>query len=52
MVGLLAFKFLKIPPYTPAGFDLTAHNSEGGDDTTRPRRQGNKNIFKKGTIIN
>jgi hypothetical protein len=25
--------------YTPAGFDLTTHNSAGGDVTTRPRRQ-------------
>jgi hypothetical protein len=32
--------FKKLPPYTPAGFDLTTHNSASGYDTTRPRRQG------------
>jgi hypothetical protein len=31
-----------LPLYTPAGFDLTTHNSAGGDDTFRPRRQGNR----------
>jgi hypothetical protein len=31
---------LKLQPYTASGFDLTTHNSAGGDDTTRPRRQG------------
>jgi hypothetical protein len=30
----------KLPTHTPAGFDLTAHNSAGVDDATRPRRQG------------
>jgi hypothetical protein len=34
------FKLIKQPTYTPAGFDLTTHNSAGGDDTTRPRRNG------------
>jgi hypothetical protein len=24
----------KLPPYTPVGFDLTTHNSTGGDDST------------------
>jgi hypothetical protein len=33
--------YLKLPPYTLAGFDLTTHNSAGGDDTTRPRRHSN-----------
>jgi hypothetical protein len=32
--------FLKLPPYTLAGFDLTAHNYAGGDETTRPCHQG------------
>jgi hypothetical protein len=32
--------FFKLPPYTPAGFYLTTHNSAGGDDATRPRRKG------------
>jgi hypothetical protein len=26
----------KQPAHTPAGFDLTTHNSAGGDDPTRP----------------
>jgi hypothetical protein len=34
------FLFLKLPPYTLAGFDLTTHTSAGGDDTTRPHRHG------------
>jgi hypothetical protein len=29
----------KLPPYTLAEFDLTFHNSDDGDDATRPRRQ-------------
>jgi hypothetical protein len=34
--------FYKISPYTLPGFDLTTHSSNviGGDDTTRPCRQG------------
>jgi hypothetical protein len=35
------FLIKNLPPYTLAGFDLTTHNSEGGDYTTRSRRQGN-----------
>jgi hypothetical protein len=31
--------FLNLPPHTQAGFELTTHNSAGGDDTTRPRLQ-------------
>jgi hypothetical protein len=35
----------KLRPYTLAGFDLTTNSSKissvaGGDDTTKPRRQG------------
>jgi hypothetical protein len=26
--------FQKLPPYTPAGFDLTTHKPAGGDDST------------------
>jgi hypothetical protein len=34
------FSSLKLPPFTPAGFDPTTHSSAGGGDTARPRRQG------------
>jgi hypothetical protein len=30
--------FLKLPPYTLAGFDLTTRSSADRDDSTRPRR--------------
>jgi hypothetical protein len=43
--------FLKLPPYTLKGFDLTTHSSShldsmaGGEYTTRPRRQGHSRII-------
>jgi hypothetical protein len=33
------------PMYSMAGFDLTAHFSAGGDDTTRARRHGRRKCF-------
>jgi hypothetical protein len=39
------FKATTLHRYTLAGFDLTTHYSAGGDDVTRPRRQGNKYVF-------
>jgi hypothetical protein len=30
--------FVKLPTFTPAGFDLTTHSSVGGDYTRRPAR--------------
>jgi hypothetical protein len=38
--------FFILPPHSPAGFDLTIHNSSGGDDTTRPGR-GQESFFLK-----
>jgi hypothetical protein len=39
--GLFDYFFVKkLPPYTLAGFDLTAQNFADGDDATRPCRQG------------
>jgi hypothetical protein len=37
-----SMNFLKLAPYTLAGFDLTTHcfSVAGGDDATRPRHQG------------
>jgi hypothetical protein len=32
--------FKKLPPYTPAGFNLTTHNSVAGVDSAKPCRQG------------
>jgi hypothetical protein len=36
---------LKFFSTTLAGFDLTTHNSAGGDDTTRPRRTNLEVLF-------
>jgi hypothetical protein len=41
----LNFSFFKLPPYTLAGFELSAHMLPSGDDTTRPRRQGAAKLF-------
>jgi hypothetical protein len=38
LICILAM-FLKLPPYTLAGFDLTTHSSASRDDTTKPRRR-------------
>jgi hypothetical protein len=40
MIYFIYFLIKKLPPYTPAGFDLTTHNSAGGDGAPRPCLQG------------
>jgi hypothetical protein len=42
--------FLKLPPYTLAGFDLTTRNNTGRDNTTRPRCQGKNIILYKSDL--
>jgi hypothetical protein len=43
--------FLKLLPYTMTGFDLTTHNSDSGNDTTRPLRQGVCSAFRPGICL-
>jgi hypothetical protein len=39
------FLFRRLPPYTLAGFDLTTHNSAGGDEMTPTGQQLNVLAF-------
>jgi hypothetical protein len=39
------FSLKKLPPYTPAGFDLTKHNSAGIEDNIRPHSRGFSSNF-------